>query len=102
MENNMSFKDEYDFDLLVNEGEELVVEELEKELEKPEYDKICKCQDCILDMATLALNNLKPTYRSSLTGRIYAAQYHEGSYLKEAEVSVKNAIKKVSKNPSHD
>jgi len=98
----MSFKDEYDFDLLVNEGEDLVIEELEKELGKKEYDNICKCQDCILDMATLALNNLKPTYRSSLTGRIYAAQYHEGTYLTEVESAVRNAIKKVSKNPSHD
>jgi len=97
----MSFKDEYDFDLLINEGEDLVIEELENELSKDEYNKICKCQDCILDMATLALNNIKPVYRSSLTGRIYAAQYHEGAYLKEVENAVRSSIKKVSKNPSH-
>ena len=98
----MAFKDEYEFELLVNEAENLVITELEAQLTKEEYTDICKCQDCILDMATLALNNLKPIYRSSYTGLIYVKQYYEGNYIKEVEKVVTNAIKKVSKNPSHD
>ncbi len=98
----MAFKDEYEFELLVNEAKDLVVNELETQLTKEENSKICKCQDCVLDMATLSLNNLKPIYRSSYTGLIYVQQYHEGNYIKEVEKAVINAIKKVSKNPSHD
>ena len=98
----MAFKDEYEFELLVNEAENLVISELEAQLAKKDYTEICKCQDCILDMATLALNNLKPIYRSSYTGLIYIQQYHEGNYVKEVDKAVANAIKKVSKNPSHD
>lgn len=98
----MAFKDDYDFELLVNEAENLVIEELEKQLDKEEYKDICKCQDCILDMATLALNKIKPKYRSSFTGVIYAQQFHDGKYKEEADQAIKDAIDKVSKNPSHE
>ena len=98
----MSFRDEYEFELLVNEAEELIVEELEEQLSGDEYKDACKCQECILDMATLALNNVKPIYRSSYTGKLFVQQYHEGKYREEVKKAVEDAIKKVSKNPSHD
>lgn len=98
----MGFKDDYDFELLVNESENLVFDELEKQLDEEEYANICRCQDCILDMATLALNKIKPKYRSSFTGVIYAQQYHSGEFIDEVKKAVKNAIDKVSKNPSHE
>ncbi len=98
----MAFKDEYEFELLVNEAENLVITELETQLSKEGNSNVCKCQDCILDMATLSLNNLKPIYRSSYTGLIYVKQYHEGNYMKEVEKVVQDSIKKVSKNPSHE
>lgn len=98
----MAFKDEYEFELLVNEAEEIVIDELEKELNKEENADICKCQECVLDMATLALNNLKPHYRSSYLGKLYAQQYRAGDYIDEVRKSVKIAVDKVCKNPSHD
>ena len=97
----MPFKDEYDFDLLENEAENLVIEELEKEFTLEEYDDVCKCQECILDISALALNNIKPKYRSSFTGIVYAQQYHYGKYMEEVISAVKDAIKKVSRHPSH-
>ena len=96
----MAFKDNYDFDLLINEAEHLVIEELGKQLS--ETEDICKCQDCVLDMAALAMNNIKPAYRSSFTGVIYAQRLINGDYITKVSENVKTAIDKVSKNPSHD
>ena len=66
----MALRDSYDFDSLVNEAERLVLEELETRMAR-EAD-ICRCQDCVLDMAAFALNNVKPAYRVSLMGSVYA------------------------------
>jgi len=98
----MSFKDEYDFSLLTNEAEQLVINELEKQIS--EYSKdICLCEDCVLDMATLALNEIKPLYRVSLLGSLYAAHaMDEASYAKSVITAVQKAIERVRKNPSHD
>jgi len=97
----MKFKEMYDFDLLVNEAEKLVIREMEELLNDDKEQKICKCQDCVLDMAALALNNIKPTYRSSFTGVVYAQQLQDGKYMEELKNAVKKAIEKVKKNPSH-
>jgi competence protein ComFB len=98
----MAFKDDYEFDLLINEAESLVIDELEKQLSEDNNKNICKCQECILDMATLALNNIKPKYRSSFTGLVYSQQYHTGEQKSEIDEAVAKAVSKVSKNPSHD
>jgi competence protein ComFB len=98
----MSFKDNYDFELLVNEAENIVFEELGNQLEEDKEGNICKCQDCVLDMAALALNNVKPAYRSSFTGVIYALSLKDGEYKDIVTKSVKNAIDKIKKNPSHE
>ena len=98
----MAFKDNYEFDLLVNETEKIVIAELEKQLKEDTENKICKCQECILDIAALSLNNLKPTYRSSYTGVIYAQRLYDGEYKMDVEKEVKKAIEKVTKNPSHE
>ncbi|HOV14591.1 MAG TPA: late competence development ComFB family protein [Spirochaetota bacterium] len=97
----MKFKEMYDFDLLVNEAEKLIITEMEQQFENDTEGKICRCQDCILDMAALALNNIKPSYRSSFTGVVYAQQLHDGKYMEEVKNAVKKAIDKVKKNPSH-
>ena len=72
----MGLKDKYDFSILVNETEEVVMEELEKQLNKEEYQTVCRCEECIMDMMALALNQLQPSYRSSFTGVIYAQKLH--------------------------
>ncbi|MBN2050105.1 MAG: late competence development ComFB family protein [Spirochaetales bacterium] len=98
----MGLRDEYNFEFLVNETERLVIEQLERQLAEEEMRNICKCQDCILDMAALALNNLKPYYRVSLIGTLYAHSLDDSAYSKEVEKAVRSAIRKISKNPSHD
>ena len=98
----MSIKDEYDFEYLVNEAERLVLEQLEVQLKKAkESQEICTCQDCILDMAAFALNNVKPLYRVSLIGTLYAHALDGSEYVDEVSKAVGQAIKKISTNPAH-
>jgi len=98
----MGIRDEYDFSELVNEAERMVTDELERQLAQKADPNICVCQDCVLDMAAFALNSLKPVYRVSLLGTMYAHAMDEGSYRKEVAKAVSAAIKKISSNPSHD
>jgi competence protein ComFB len=98
----MAFSDDYDFEFLVNEAEKLVLNELERQLENyPE--PVCKCNDCVVDMAAMALNTVKPIYRVSLLGTLYASRaMDEKSYATSIREAVFNSIEKVRKNPSHD
>ena len=98
----MSLINNYDFDNLKNEAENFVLKELERQLEalsKP----LCCCNDCVLDMAAIALNTVKPLYRVSLLGSLYAASaMDEKTYASSVRDAVFRAIEKVRKNPSHD
>ena len=53
-------------------------------------------------MAAYALNHIKPYYRVSLMGTIYAHSIDSTEYAQQVKKAVKEAIKKVSSNPSHD
>jgi Late competence development protein ComFB. len=98
----MGIRDDYDFSLLVNEAERLVTDELERELAERSDPSICVCQDCILDMAAFALNSLKPVYRVSLLGKLYASAMDAGTYADEVKQAVSLAIDKIHANPDHD
>jgi competence protein ComFB len=98
----MAFQDAYDFDLLKNEAEKLVLHELEKQLERAPAD-MCRCNECVVDMAAIALNSVKPLYRFSLLGTLYTAQaMNEQAYAESVQKAVSAAIARVRKNPSHD
>jgi competence protein ComFB len=98
----MAFTDAYDFDLLKNEAETLVLHELEGQLETHD-GTVCRCNECVVDMAAIALNAVKPLYRFSLLGSQYAAQaMNEQAYANSVQKAVAQAIEKVRKNPSHD
>ncbi|HCC36446.1 MAG TPA: competence protein ComFB [Treponema sp.] len=98
----MAFIDTYDFDLLKNEAEKLVLNELEYQLNMID-EEFCRCNDCVVDMAAMALNSVKPLYRFSLLGTLYAAQaMNEKSYADSVQQAVAQAIEKVRNNPSHD
>jgi len=98
----MAIRDDYDFSILANEAERMVVDALEQSLAKRADPSICVCQDCILDMAAFALNSLKPTYRVSLLGTMYAHAMDEGDYADGVRAAVDAAIDKVHANPAHD
>ena len=97
----MSIREEYNFEYLVNEAERLVLNQLEALLADERFAKICDCQDCVLDMAAYALNKVKPLYRVSLMGNLYAKALEGSEYEAEISETVEQAIMKVSANPSH-
>jgi competence protein ComFB len=96
----MSLRDEHDFDSLVNEAERLVFAELEAQLATAR--DTCTCRDCVMDMAAYALNNVKPSYRVSLMGSVYAQSAGRSAYAQEITRAVRDAIAKIRANPSHD
>lgn len=94
----MGFQEKYDLSLLVNEKERYVLNELEVQLKvRP---AVCRCQDCVLDMAALALNHTKPIYRVTLLGSIYA-RAEDDEVHQEIVQAVQMAIDKIAANPSH-
>lgn len=96
----MAIKDKYDLEDLKNETEEFVLNELEKQLARISDDDICKCQDCVLDMICMSLNQLPPHYRVSLMGSLYA-RVESDDLEKRIEDVVADVILKVSQNPAH-
>lgn len=96
----MGLKDEYNFDTLVNEAEHLVLSELERQMART--PGLCTCQDCVLDMAAYALNKVKPVYRVSLLGSVYARSGTGAEQARQIMSAVREAIEKVKANPSHD
>ena len=98
----MAFIDNYNFEYLENEAEKLVLTELGRQLESFSAP-ICLCNDCVVDMAAMALNMVRPLYRASLLGTLYAARaMDEKEYATSLRESVFTAIEKVRKNPSHE
>ena len=98
----MGIRDDYDFSVLVNEAERMVADELERNLKQRADPSICVCQDCVLDMAAFALNAVRPAYRVSLLGTIYAKAMDDSDYSMEIRAAVDAAISKVNANPAHD
>jgi competence protein ComFB len=98
----MAAFEHYDFENLKNEAETHVFDELEFQLDNNPLN-ICRCNDCIGDMAAVALNNVAPKYRWSLLGGLYTASaMDDEAYRARVQDAVRNAIEIVHKNPSHD
>lgn len=96
----MSLDDMYDLSALKNHTEELVFDTLEKQLKAIPDEDICKCNICVVDMACLALNQLKPKYRASLMGTLYT-KAQDDELEKEVLTEVDSAIQKIGLNPAH-
>ncbi|MDR0442171.1 MAG: late competence development ComFB family protein [Treponema sp.] len=98
----MAFTDDYNFDLLKNEAETLVIQEMEQQLNSAP-ENMCRCNECIVDIAAISLNTVKPLYRFSLLGTLYASQaMTQQAYAGSVKKAVAQAIEKVRTNPAHD
>lgn len=96
----MAFKDDYNFKDLENETERFVIQYLEEAVSADA--SVCRCEDCMLDMAAYALNHSLPSYRVSLLGKLYAqAKDQDDGYIKKVKKAVSEAVKKIKANPSH-
>jgi competence protein ComFB len=98
----MGFKERYDFGNLVNEAERLVIAELERQLALPGHADACRCGECVLDMAAHALNNIRPLYRVSLLGALYAQAIERTDFAGELRSAVAKAVDRIKSNPAHD
>jgi len=94
----LALSDNYDLSDIINQMESFVFDELEHQLGAIADEDICKCNDCILDMACYALNNVSPRYRSSLMGSLYA-KVETDEVSKSVRGNVTEAIQKISQNP---
>ncbi|MDR2792099.1 MAG: late competence development ComFB family protein [Treponema sp.] len=99
----MAFVDKYDLENLKNEAERLIFEEIGKQIDIFSEGEICRCNECIIDIAAMALNSVKPFYRHSLLGTLYALEAIniDEEYAESIRSAVAQAIKKVQKNPAH-
>ncbi len=98
----MALESEYDFEYLKNQSEKFVFEEMERQLNSEENSEICKCQDCILDIAAFSLNNIKPMYKVSLVGEMYTKTIEGTEYQDHLKEAVSAAIDRIGKNPAHE
>lgn len=86
---------------LKNYMEDLVLEYLEDLIKG--RDDVCKCNQCLLDIATYALNKLPPMYFSRASGMIYSRlEEFENQVRADIIALLTTGIEKVSKLPKHD
>ena len=93
----MSLRELYDFDSLRNEAERLVIDELERQLER--LPEVSRTEEVVFDIAALALNHVPPFYHVSLLGKLYASSIDETDYALKVRKAVREAIRKVVANP---
>jgi len=87
-------------DELINENIKIVfplIDKYQKENKIP-----CSCKDCMLDIAAITLNSLKPRYHVSLIGDFYQTIKSINEYKKKVEETLKKAIARVSERPHHE
>ncbi|RMH70582.1 MAG: competence protein ComFB [Gemmatimonadetes bacterium] len=88
-------------DKLRNYVEELVWANLDTELDR--WKDICTCDRCKLDIATYALNHIRPRYFDTTGGQAQKiSQSREGQQLiTDVILGITAAIRVVAKNPHH-
>ncbi len=91
----------YDLAEIDNLNEEVVIELMEKVLEKD--TSICRCQLCIEDIFALSLNNLKPLYVQSTSREGIFKEYDLTKILdrEHVEEAIHEALNRVSRYPHH-
>ena len=69
----------------------------------PTMPNICACEKCRLDMATYALNRLKPNYVRTNTGALFHKLNTSSTQAKtDSLTAVVTAINTIGAHPHHD
>lgn len=67
-----------------------------------DIDDICKCDQCKLDIAAIALNNLKPKYVVTEKSYVFSkTDSLKPQFNTDIVTEITKAIEKVKKNPRH-
>jgi competence protein ComFB len=86
---------------LVNYMEKLVFGKLDETLK--DRTDLCKCEQCRLDMAAIALNTLSPRYIVTDRGKLYAKlDMMETQFAVDIIISINKAAQIVKDHPRHD
>jgi len=85
---------------LVNENVEGVVNFLKCYLKKSPEPNVCTCEECLMDIIAISLNNLKPRYRL-ICRHMHKDQEMVIKINSEIEEVVIKAIEFVKKQPHH-
>jgi len=69
-----------------------------------EYNDICKCEKCILDVKAIALNSMPPKYVVTNKGELYTKLNIEfnNQQIIDATKAITQAIELVMCNPQHE
>lgn len=87
---------------LNNLTEDVVLEMLEDILQRDEFEDVCKDEECLLDMATYALNRLPVKYVATSKGEVFSkTEELEQQHSVDVLSVVTRAIKVVSENSHH-
>ena len=103
----MALRDSYDTRNLINVSEKFVFDAIDAVI--PEHPEMCKCQDCVLDVAAIALNNVPPRYRAgkfislpkNVPGLRHYVPEEERDMVEQARAAVEAAVEKVKEHPNH-
>ncbi|WP_027407011.1 late competence development ComFB family protein [Anaerovibrio sp. RM50] len=86
--------------VLKNYMEDCVLDKLNELI--PQYPGRCFCENCMIDIANLALNHLPPKYVSTEKGQVFA---RVECFSRQSEVEIVKqiaaAIEKVETHPRH-
>ena len=87
---------------LRNLMEALVMQRLDEVLTEDNNDKVCRCEQCRLDMAAIALNDLPSRYVVTQRGETYSkADLLEVQRFVDVLTALAKAVKIVQNNPRH-
>lgn len=87
---------------LCNHTEILILNKMEELLQNPEFKDICTCEQCLLDMASYALNRLPAKYFSCREGEIQTRITEFENQIQIDVISIiTKAIRAVAKDPRH-
>lgn len=87
---------------LNNHTETVVLEIMDDLIKKEEFKNICTCNQCLLDIASYALNRLPARYIVTQEGEILAklAEF-ERQLQVDAVSTITKAIRTITKKPNH-
>lgn len=88
---------------LYNNTQKIVLEIMEDLLNKPEYQHICTCHQCLKDIASYTLNRLPAKYIANHPEKLETKILEfENKVNINVLTILKKAIKVVSNHPNHD
>lgn len=87
---------------LYNNTQKIVLEIMEELLKKPEYQHVCTCHQCLMDIASYTLNRLPAKYIATSPEKLETKiLVFEHKVNVDALTILKKAIKVVSNHPNH-